>query len=53
MKCENLGRTSELASIFDITIRRDIIVINFFEFNGEKIILISKYCHASKQCLNK
>ncbi|CAD8048057.1 unnamed protein product [Paramecium sonneborni] len=53
MKCENLGRTSELASIFDISIRRDIIVINFFEFNGEKIILISKYCHLTKQCLNK
>ena len=48
MKCENLSRTSELASIIDISIKRDIVVINFFEFNGEKIILISKYCHATK-----
>lgn len=48
MKCENLTRTSELASIIDISIKRDIVVINFFEFNGEKIILISKYCHATK-----
>lgn len=48
MKCENLARTYDLASIIDISIKRDIVVINYFEFNGEKIILISKYCHASK-----
>lgn len=34
----------------DIKIKRDIIVICLFEFNGEKTILISKYDYVHDVC---
>lgn len=52
-KCNDVERTFSLPSIIDIRLKRDIVAINLFEYNGDKIILVSKYQFRTDRCTNK